>query len=74
MINLTPIRTKLMRSLTPLWNVLGARVGVLFEVAQTYVMFILSSLGVRLRKGPYADSYWFLYSAKLTYYTERSIG
>ena len=29
--------------------------------------------GTRLNKSPYADSYWFLYSAKTTYYTPRNI-
>jgi hypothetical protein len=28
---------------------------------------------IRLRKSPYADAYWFMYSSKLTYYTTRSL-
>ena len=73
MSNLISIFNKLIPSLAPTLSVFEARANVLSEVAQTYITFILNGLGVRLRKAPYADSYWFLYSAKLTYYTERSI-
>ena len=43
------------------------------NTASLYTSFILQNNLVRLRKAPYADSYWFLYSAKLTYYTDRTL-
>ena len=39
----------------------------LFDIISFYQLTTFT----RLSKAPYADSYWFMYSAKLTYYTER---
>ena len=39
----------------------------------TLISHLQLSVCTRLNKSPYADSYWFLYSAKLTYYSERQL-
>lgn len=43
------------------------------DVLSTLSSTIFVYTGTRLNKSPYADSYWFLYSAKTTYYTPRNI-
>lgn len=39
----------------------------------SYALYASQNTLVRIRKAPYPDSYWFLYSSKLTYYTDREI-
>ena len=44
-----------------------------FSSLFTLISHLQLSVCTRLNKSPYADSYWFLYSAKLTYYSERQL-
>jgi hypothetical protein len=46
---------------------------LVLEVVELVFLHTSLKFFVRLRKAPYADSYWFLYSAKTTYYTERNL-
>ena len=43
---------------------------ILWIVGPT-LSYSTTRFGVRLNKSPYADSYWFLYTAKTSYYTTR---
>ena len=43
---------------------------------ETFTILIqvkMLSQSVRFTKAPYADAYWFLYSSKLTYATQRAV-
>ena len=51
--------------------ILLLKVRALSNPIKSLVQYIVLGQSARLNKAPYADSYWFLYSAKLTYYTSR---
>lgn len=53
----------------PLLSVCRHSTTALTALVQSSQVFLFT----RLNKSPYADSYWFLYSAKLTYYSERHL-
>ena len=43
------------------------------ETFATLLQVKVLSQSIRFTKAPYADAYWFLYSSKLTYATQRTV-
>lgn len=67
--NLNTLTTNTLQLVNPLVTSIQLRSSNL----SLYSNFFLQNRLTRFRKAPYADSYWFLYSAKLTYYTDRTL-
>lgn len=67
--NLNVFTTNTLQLINPLVTSIHLRASNL----SLYTNFFFQNRLTRFRKAPYADSYWFLYSAKLTYYTDRTL-
>ena len=71
--SLTDLLVNLITKIISLAAPLFASLTLHVNTVSLYTSFLLQNSLIRLRKAPYADSYWFLYSAKLTYYTDRTL-
>ena len=71
--SVTDLLVNLITNITSLTDPLFASLTLHVNTVSLYTSFLVQNSLIRLRKAPYADSYWFLYSAKLTYYTDRTL-